>query len=141
MAPRKSATHTAARERARRAAAEAMTRQQRLLELGEEFFLAQHEAEQILAVAEQRIAEIRTHAQQDAAKARQAQAQVVAAMKDEQAGLPEIGQRLELSTAQVRTLLKETSAGTSASTDGATAGDEPVAGDEMQAAQAEAVSV
>ena len=48
MAPRKSATKTEARERARRAAAESMAREQRLLELGEEFFVAQGEAEQIL---------------------------------------------------------------------------------------------
>ena len=107
MAPRKSATKTEARERARRAAAEAMAREQRLLELGEGFFLAQGEAEQIMETAEQRIAEIRAKAEQEAARAKEAQARVVAGMKGERVAVPEIAQRLELSAAEVRSLLKE----------------------------------
>ena len=110
MAPRRSATKTEARERARRAAAESMAREQRLLELGEEFFLAAGEAEQIMENTERRIAEIRDKAAQDAAQARQAQARVVAAMKDERAGVAEIGQRLELTATEVRVLLKGTPA-------------------------------
>lgn len=106
MAPRKSATKTEARERARRAAAESMAREQRLLEWGEEFFLAQGEAEQIMASAERRIAEIRTKAEQEASRASASQARVVAAMKEERIGLTEIAQRLELSAAEVRALLK-----------------------------------
>ena len=106
MAPRKSATKTEARERARRAAAEAMAREQRLLEWGEEFFLAQGEAEQIMAGAEQRITEIRAKAEQETARASASQARVVAAMKEERIGLTEIAQRLELSVSEVRALLK-----------------------------------
>ena len=107
MAQRKSATKTEARERARRAAAESMAREQRLLELGEEFFVAQGEAEQIMETAEQRIAEIRAKAEQEAAQARQAQAGVVVAMKGEQVAVSDIAQRLELSAAAVRALLKD----------------------------------
>ena len=106
MAQRKSATKTEARERARRAASESMAREQRLLELGEEFFVAQGEAEQIMETAEQRIAEIRAKAEQDAARAKDAQVRVVAGMKGERVAVPEIAQRLELSAAEVRTLLK-----------------------------------
>ncbi|NVC25101.1 hypothetical protein E7Z53_16895 [Kocuria salina] len=108
MAQRKSATKTEARERARRAAAESMAREQRLLELGEEFFVAQGEAEQIMETAEQRIAELRTKAEQEAARAKEDQVRVVAGMKGERVTVPEIAQRLELSVAEVRSLLKET---------------------------------
>ena len=130
MAQRKSATKTEARERARRAATKSMAREQRLLELGEEFFVAQGEAEQILETAEQRIAEIRTKAEQEAARAKEAQSRVVADMKGERVTVPEIAQRLELSAAEVRALLKKTSVGTDAESgaaDGAeTAAQEPV---------------
>ena len=107
MAQRKSATKTEARERARKAAAESMAREQRLLEMGEEFFLAQGEAEQIIESAEQRIMEIRAKAEQEAAQARQAQAGVVVAMKGERVAVSDIAQRLELSAAAVRALLKD----------------------------------
>lgn len=110
MAPRKSATKTEARERARRAAAEAMAREQRLLEWGEEFFLAQGEAEQILESAERRIAEIRAKAKQEAAQAKGAQARVVAGMRDERVPAAEIAQRLELTVGEVRALLKDAAA-------------------------------
>ena len=106
MAPRKSATKAEARERARRAAAESMAREQRLLAWGEEFFLAQGEAEQIMESAEQRITEIRAKAEQESARASASQARVVAAMKEERIGLTEIAQRLELSVSEVRALLK-----------------------------------
>ena len=95
MAQRKSATKTEARERARRAAAESMAREQRLLELGEEFFVAQGEAEQ------------------EAARTKEAQSRVVAGMKGERVTVPEIAQRLELSVAEVRALLREGTAGKS----------------------------
>lgn len=107
MAPRKSATKTEARERARRAAAESMAREQRLLELGEEFFVAQGEAEQILEAAEQRIVEIRAKAEQEAAQAKEAQVRVVVAMKGERVAVSDIAQRLELSATAVRALLKD----------------------------------
>ena len=107
MAQRKSATKTEARERARKAAAESMAREPRLLEMGEEFFVAQGEAEQIMETAEQRIAEIRAKAEQEAAQARQAQAGVVVAMKGERVAVSDIAQRLELSAAAVRALLKD----------------------------------
>jgi len=141
MAPRRSATKTEARERARRAAAESMAREQRLLQLGEEFFLAAGEAEQILEAAEQRIAEIRTQAEKDAAQSRHAQAQVVAAMKEERAGVTEIGQRLELSATEVRALLKETSAQIPDSAGESVTDDKDVAGGEVRAAQPETVNV
>ena len=114
MAQRKSATKTEARERARRAAAESMAREQRLLELGEEFFVAQGEAEQIMDTAEQRIAEIRAKAEQEAARAKEDQVRVVAGMKSERVTVPEIAQRLELSAAEVRALLKRSLAHRSA---------------------------
>lgn len=114
MAPRRSATKTEARERARRAAAEVMAREQRLLELGEEFFLAQGEAEQIMAAAEQRIAEIRVKATHDVAEAKEAQARVVAGMKGERVAVPEIAQRLELSVTEVRALFKDSATDTPA---------------------------
>ncbi|MGQ1799121.1 hypothetical protein ACT4S5_18595 [Kocuria oceani] len=107
MAPRKSASKTEARERARKAAAEAMAREQRLLELGEEFFLAQGEAEQIMDTAEQRITEIRAKAELEAAQSKEAQARVVVAMKGERVAVSDIAQRLELSAAAVRALLKD----------------------------------
>ena len=108
MAQRKSATKTAARERARKAAAESMAREQRLLELGEEFFVAQGDAEQIMETAEQRIAEIRAKAEQEATQAKEAQASVVVRMKEERVTVSDIAQRLELSAAAVRALLKDT---------------------------------
>lgn len=107
MAQRKSATKTEARERARRAAAESMAREQRLLALGEEFFVAQGEAEQIMEAAEQRIAGIRAKAEQEAVRAKEAQVAVVAGMKRERVAVTEIAQRLELTAAEVRSLLKE----------------------------------
>ncbi|KLU10888.1 hypothetical protein [Kocuria sp. SM24M-10] len=113
MAQRKSATKTEARERARRAAAESMAREQRLLELGEEFFVAQGEAEQIMETAEQRIAELRAKAEQEAARAKEDQVRVVAGMKGERVTVSEIAQRLELSAAEVRALLKPPAATTS----------------------------
>ncbi|NVC25155.1 hypothetical protein E7Z53_17165 [Kocuria salina] len=131
MAQRKSATKTEARERARRAAAESMAREQRLLELGEEFFVAAGEAEQIMETAEQRITEIRAKAEQEAAQAKEAQARVVAGMKGERVTVTEIAQRLELSAAEVRTLLKESSA--HAPTDAA-----DVSSDNDEVAQAQA---
>ncbi|MEX5261525.1 hypothetical protein [Kocuria sp. CPCC 205263] len=50
-------------------AVEAVAREQGLLEMGEEFFLAQGEAEQIMEIAVRHIAEIRTKAEQNAARA------------------------------------------------------------------------
>jgi predicted transcriptional regulator len=141
MALRKSATKTEARERARRAAAESMAREQRLLQLGEEFFLAAGEAEQILAAAEQRIRQIRTKAEQDAAQAREAQARVAAAMQGEQVAVSEIAQRLELSAAEVRTLLKEHPPRASADAADESLDGDPAAHDAVEAAALEAVSV
>jgi DUF4097 and DUF4098 domain-containing protein YvlB len=111
MAPRRSATKTEARERARRAAAEAMAWEQRLLELGEEFFLAAGEAEQIMEAAEQRITQIRAKATQEAALAQEAQVRVVAGMKGERVAVAEIAQRLELTVAEVRALLRDSNNG------------------------------
>ena len=130
MAQRKSATKTEARERARRAAAESMAREQRLLELGEEFFVAQGEAEQIMETAEQRIAELRTKAEQEAARAKEDQVRVVAGMKGERVTVPEIAQRLELSVVEVRGLLKNSAAGTSTSGDEAGDGNDAPNGQE-----------
>jgi hypothetical protein len=88
-----------------------MAREQRLLEFGEEFFLAQGETEQILESAERRIAEIRAKAEQDAAQAKTAQARVVAGMRDERVPAAEIAQRLELTGGEVRALLKDAAQG------------------------------
>ena len=143
MAQRKSATKTEARERARRAAAESMAREQRLLEMGEEFFVAQGEAEQIMEAAEQRIAEIRTKAEQEAARAKEAQSRVVAGMKGERVTVPEIAQRLELSVAEVRALLKESSAHTSTEPADLSSDNDDVEliHDDAEASQRETVSV
>lgn len=123
MAPRKSAVKTEARERARKAAAEAMAREERLLELGEEFFLAAGEAAQIMEAAEQRITEIRAKAHQEAAEAKASQARVVAGMKGERVAVAEIAQRLELSAAAVRALLKDTTGQDTATSHDADAAD------------------
>ena len=143
MAQRKSATKTEARERARRAAADAMAREQRLLELGEEFFVAQGEAEQIMETAEQRIAEILDKAEQDAARAKEDQVRVVAGMKGERVTVPEIAQRLELSVAEVRALLKESSAHTSTEPADLSSDNDDVEliHDDAEASQRETVSV
>jgi len=122
MVQRKSATKTEARERARRAAAESMAREQRLLELGEEFFVAQGKAEQIMETAEQRMTEIRAKAEQEAERAKEDQVRVVAGMKGERVTVPEIAQRLELSVAEVRGLLKSAGAGAFTSEDDADGG-------------------
>ena len=143
MAQRKSATKTEARERARRAAAESMAREQRLLELGEEFFVAQGEAEQIMETAEQRITELRAKAEQDAARAKEDQVRVVAGMKGERVTVPEIAQRLELSVAEVRALLKESSAHTSTEPADLSSDNDDVEliHDDAEASQRETVSV
>ncbi|MGX5359132.1 hypothetical protein [Kocuria sp. KH4] len=143
MAQRKSATKTEARERARRAAAESMAREQRLLGLGEEFFVAQGEAEQIMETAEQRIEEIRAKAAQDAARAKEDQMRVVAGMKGERVTVPEIAQRLELSVAEVRALLKESSAHTSTEPADVSSDNDDVelTHDDAEASQRETVSV
>lgn len=146
MAQRKSATKTEARERARKAAADSMAREDRLLELGEEFFVSQGDAEQIMATAEQRIAEIRAKAEQEAAQAKSSQTRVVAGMKDERVTVTEIAQRLELSVAEVRTLLKESVAGSSdegteVPADNGNGSDVSVAHEDAEASQQETVSV
>jgi len=84
-----------------------MAREQRLLEMGEKFFVAQGEAQQILEAAEQRIVEIRAKAEQEAAQAKEAQVRVVVAMKGERVAVSDIAQRLELSATAVRALLKD----------------------------------
>ena len=143
MAQRKSATKTEARERARRAAAESMAREQRLLELGEEFFVAQGEAEQIMETTEQRIAEIRAKAEQEAARAKEAQSRVVAGMKAERVTVPEIAQRLELPAAEVRAMLKASSAHAPTESADVSHDKEDVAltQDDAEASQRETVSV
>jgi cell division protein FtsL len=142
MAPRKSATKTEAQERARRAASEVMAREQRLLGLGEKFFLAVGEAEQILETAERRVAEIRAKATQDAAQAKGAQVRVVAGMKGERIAVAEIAQRLELSTTQVRALLKESpTRASTAAADGVADDEDAVTGDTAEAATPETVGV
>jgi hypothetical protein len=143
MAPRKSATKTEARERARRAAAEAMAREQRLLEMGEEFFIVQGEAEQILETAEQRIAEIRAKAEEEAAQAKEAQASVVMRMKGERVAVSDIAQRLELSATEVRALLKGYAANTPVDAANVSGDNDDVAPapDDAEASRRETVSV
>lgn len=106
MAQRKSSTMVEARERARRAAAESMEREERLLELGEKFFIAQGTAEDISDAAEKKMAEIRAKVEEDLQAVRADQASVVSSMKSDKVSVAEIGQRLELTPAEVRTLLK-----------------------------------
>ncbi|WP_344119854.1 hypothetical protein [Kocuria aegyptia] len=119
-----------------------MAREQRLLQPGEEFFLAAGEAEQVLEVAERHIAEIRTKAAQDVIQSKEAQARVATVMKGEPVAVSEIAQRLELSATEVRARLKGTPARASAdATDDSAAGDNSAAHEAAEAAPREAANV
>lgn len=133
MAQRKSAAMLGARERARKAASESMAREERLLELGEKFFISQGTVEDITETAEKKIAEIHAKVEKDVEAARADQASVVAAMKADKVSVTEIGQRLELAPAEVRALLKLTGAD-SESADNAGSGEVEGSGDEKPSA-------
>ena len=113
-----------------------------MLELGEQFFVAQGVAEQIMKTTERRISEIRTKAEQDAAQAKASQTRVVASMKGERVTVSEIAQRLELSTAEVRALLKDFPDRTDSDAVGATAdGKDHEVGEAAEVPERKSVSV
>lgn len=105
MVQRKSSMMLEARERARKAAAASMAREERLLKLGERFFVAVGDEEQIREAAEDRIKELRAKVETDTDKAKRAQGDVVLEMKAEGLSASEIAQRLELTPAAVRSVL------------------------------------
>lgn len=105
MVQRKSSVMLEARERARKAAAASMAREERLLKLGERFFVAVGDEEQIREATEVRIRELREKVETDTEKAKRAQDDVVLAMKAEGLTASEIAQRLELTPAGVRSVL------------------------------------
>lgn len=102
---RKSSAMLEARERARKAAASSMAREERLLKLGERFFVAVGDEEQIREATENRIRELREKVESDTEKAKRAQDDVVLEMKAEGLSASEIAQRLELTPAAVRSVL------------------------------------
>lgn len=114
MAQRKSSIMLEARERARKAAAESMAREDRLLKLGEKFFVAAGDQEQIWEAAEKKIQELRAKAESDTSRAKAEQSEVINAMKTEGLSAGEIAQRLELSTAEVRATLNKSKRGSEA---------------------------
>ncbi|WP_104056346.1 MULTISPECIES: hypothetical protein [unclassified Arthrobacter] len=105
MIQRKSSAMLEARERARKAAAASMARQERLLKLGERFFVAVSDEDQIRAAGEDRIRELRAKVEADTEKAKIAQANVVIEMKTEGLSVSEIAQRLDLTSTGVRSIL------------------------------------
>ena len=102
---RKSSAMLEARERARKAAASLVAREERLLKLGERFFVAVGDEEQIREATEIRIRELREKVETDTEKAKRAQDDVVLEMKAEGLSASEIAQRLELTPAAVRSVL------------------------------------
>lgn len=136
MAQRKSSVMLEARERARKAAAESMAREERLLKLGEQFFVAAGDQEQIWEAAERKIQELRAKAESDTSRAKAEQSEVISAMKAEGLAAGEIAQRLELTTAEVRATLNKNKHGSEAADSEpssvvavADAGDAPSAGE------------
>lgn len=107
MAQRKSSVMVEARERARKAAAGPMAREDRLLKLGERFFVAVGDQEQIWDAAEKKIHELRAKAEADTLPARGVQREIIVAMKAEKLSSAEIAQRLGLTAAEVRAALDE----------------------------------
>jgi DNA-directed RNA polymerase specialized sigma24 family protein len=114
VAQRKSSIMLEARERARKAAAESMAREDRLLKLGERFFMAAGDQEQIWEAAEKKIQDLRAKAESDTSRAKAEQSGVISAMKAEGLSAGEIAQRLELSTAEVRAILNKSKHGSEA---------------------------
>ena len=99
-APRKSASKTAARERARSAAAAALERENRLLDAAEAFFLATASTNRKKEQLREKIAKLNDELAFLDTPSVEA-GRLVASMKDEGLSNKEVGQRLELSSSEV----------------------------------------
>lgn len=99
-APRKSASKTAARERARSAAAAALEKENRLLDTAEAFFLATASTDQKKEQLREKIAKLNDELASLDSPSIEA-GRLVASMKDEGLSNKEIAQRLELSSSEV----------------------------------------
>lgn len=104
-APRKSASKTAARERARSAAAAALEKENRLLDAAEGFFLATASTDRKKEQLRDKIAKLNDElASLDSPSIEGAR--LVSAMKDEGLSNKEVAQRLEISSAEVSGYLR-----------------------------------
>lgn len=104
-APRKSASKTAARERARSAAAAALEKENRLLDAAEGFFMATASTDRKMEQLRERIAKLNDELASLDTPSIEA-GRLVARMKDEGLSNKEIGQRLELSSSEVSGYLR-----------------------------------
>lgn len=91
-----------AREQARERAATYAARERELVELAESFFLADGEAEDVLASADARIAAIREQAERDVTATRAKAAQVVEQMLATGTPIAQVADRLGLNVAELR---------------------------------------
>lgn len=115
-APRKSAQHLAAREKARAKAQELTARHEKLIDLAAEFFEQQEQADQVRADARAKAETMLAKAEEDAAAATRAAAGTVAAMVA--AGEPKaaVASRLGVSGPELKKLLDLDAAGRSKAT-------------------------
>lgn len=104
-APRKSASKTAARERARSAAAAALEKENRLLDTAESFFLATASTDRKKEQIREKIARLNDELASLDAPSIEA-GRLVASMKDEGLSNKDIAERLEISPAEVGRYLR-----------------------------------
>lgn len=104
-APRKSASKTAARERARSAAAAALEKENRLLDAAEGFFMATASTDRKKEQLREKIAKLNDELASLDAPSIEA-GRLVASMKREGLSNKEIGQRLEISSSGVSGYLR-----------------------------------
>lgn len=104
-APRKSASKTAARERARSAAAAALEKENRLLDTAEAFFLATASTDRKKEQLRAKIAKLNDELASLDAPSIEA-GRLVASMKDEGLNNKEIAERLEISSVEVGRYLR-----------------------------------
>ncbi|WP_380162749.1 hypothetical protein [Kineococcus sp. R86509] len=102
MAARTSSRQIAAREQARERAAAYAARERELVELAEEFFVADGEAGDIVEAAEARIASIRQQADRDVAETRTKAAEVAERMLATGTPAPQVADRLGMTVAELR---------------------------------------
>lgn len=111
MATRTSSRQIAAREQARERAAAYAARERELVELAEEFFVADSEAGDILEAAEARITTIRQQAERDVAATRAKAAQVAERMLATGTPAPQVADRLGMTVAELRRVRSAASKG------------------------------
>lgn len=117
--PRKSSTALAAREKARAKAEEITRRNEQLIELAAGFFVAEDQLAQIDEETELKIAELREVAEQKKATTRAEAVDVVAQMVATGESKKSIGERLGLSTSELKPYLPVTIPASSSVSDGA----------------------